>query len=195
MGAVEGGEGGGDEGSVRVVLSEEADAGVQRLWRDAVGAGEEEGGGGGDLVLVEGAKILHIEGALAGVHHRHHRVDFQLIPTGGLVDVPQHVGELGHAGWLDEDAIRFHPTQDGAQGAAKVARDAAADAAGSQLGDGHVGALEKGGVHVHITVLVLHQHDLFVRVAFLDELFDERCLSGSEKTGKNGYLSHGKPSS
>ena len=59
--------GGGDDGGVVVVLADQLQGGVQLLLGDAGGAGEDDGGSGFDLVVVELTEVLHIDLHLAGI--------------------------------------------------------------------------------------------------------------------------------
>ena len=78
-----------------------------------------------------------------------------------------------------------------AQGLVEIAHERAADAAGGHLGDLDAGLLEEAAVDVDLTEFIFDQHELFARVGFGNELFDERRFAGAEKTGENVNFCHG----
>ena len=96
--------GGGDDDGLVVVLPQQGDGSIQLGLGDGVGARQDDGGGGLDLVVVELAEVLHIHLDLAGVHHGYGVAQGDL-SVHDLLHRADDVGQLAHAGGLDEDAV------------------------------------------------------------------------------------------
>ena len=131
------------------------------------------------LVVEELAEVLHIDLGLGGVDYGDKAVELE---SGGLLLHPLHggddVGQLAHAGGLDDDAVGGVVGQYLLQGGAEVAHQGAADAAGVHLGDLHAGVLEKAAVDADLAELVLDEHDLLTVEGLVQQLFDESGLAG-----------------
>ena len=182
---------GGDDGGVRVLLPQHGHGGLQLLLAQLLGAGEDDGAGGLDLVVVELAEVLHIHLDLGGVRHGDEAVELQLGGLGhGVLHRHDHVAELAHAGGLDEDAVGVELLRHLLQGLVEVAHQRAADAAGGHLGDLHAGLLQEAAVDADLAELVLDEHQLLAGVGLGQQLFDEGGLTGPEKAGDNVDFCH-----
>ena len=101
-----------------------------------------------------------------------------------------HITQLADTGGLNEYSVRMELIQHLFQSLAKVTYQTAADTAGIHLGDLNAGILQKTAVNGDFAEFVFNQHKLLACESFLDQLFDQSCLSGSQKTGKNIYFCH-----
>ncbi len=184
--------GGGEDGGLLVVLPQQLHSGLQLGGVHALGAGQEDGAGVLHLVVEELTEVLHVDAGLGGVYHGDEAAQVHLV--GHLVLHPLHggddVGQLAHAGGLDDDAVGGVLGQHLAQGRAEVAHQGAADAAGVHLGDLHAGVLQKAAVDADLAELVLNEHDLFALEGLLQQLLDEGGLARPKETGDNVDLSH-----
>ena len=180
---------GGDEDGVGVVLADELDAGVQLVLRHAAGAGEKDGVGGLDLVVIELAEVLHIHFALRGVRDGDEIAELDLVGR-DLAHGSDDVGELADARRLDEDTVGVVVGDDLAQRLAKVAHERAADAAGVHLGDAHARFRQEARVDADLAELVLNEHELLTLIRLADHFADERCLAGAEKARININFCH-----
>ena len=171
--------GGGEDGGLGVLVPQQADSRVQLGLVHVLGAGEEDGGGVFHLVVEELAEVLHIDLGLGGVDHGDKAVELE---SGGLLLHPLHggddVGQLAHAGGLDDDAVGGVVGQYLLQGGAEVAHQGAADAAGVHLGDLHAGVLEKAAVDADLAELIFNEDDLLTVEGLVQQLFDESGLAG-----------------
>ena len=183
--------GGGEDGRLGILVPQQAGGHIQLGLVHVLGAGEEDGGGVLHLIVEELTEILHIDLGLGGVHHGDKAVEPE---GGGLLLHPLHggddVGQLPHAGGLDDDAVRGVVGQHLLQSGAEVAHQRAADAAGVHLGDLHTGVLEKTAVDADLAELVFNEDDLLAVEGLVQQLLDEGGLAGSQEAGDNVDLCH-----
>ena len=170
------------------MLAQQRDGGLQLGLVHAVGVAEDDSAGVLDLVVEELAEVLHIDLGLFCVYDGGKAVEHHV--AGDLLHSLNDVGELAHAGGLDQDAVGMILLQHLAQGGGKVAHQRAADAAGVHLGDVDAGLFEKAAVDADLTELVFDQHQLFALIGFGNELFDQRRLAGAKESGENVNLGH-----
>ena len=169
--------GGGDDGGVGVVLPQQLHGVQQLLFGHASSAAEDDGGSVLNLVVEELAEVLHIDLALGGVGHGDEGVELDVLAVHPL-DCADDVGQLAHAGGLNEDAVGLELEEHLLQSLAEVAHQAAADAAGIHLGDLHPGVLQEAAVDANFAELIFDQNQLFPLVGLLNQLFDEGGLTG-----------------
>ena len=174
--------GGGDQTGFGVDLLEQLDGGHGLGVVGGIGAAEDDQIGARHLVVEKLAEIAGVHLALAGVHDGHLRADLRAFHA---LDGAGHVGQLADAGGLDEDAVGRIVAHDLAEGLGEVAHQGAADAAGVHLGDLHARVLQERAVNGDLAELVFDQDQLFILIAFRDQLADQSRLTGSEKAGKN----------
>ena len=182
---------GGDDGGNGIMLPQHGNGRVQLALRDGIGTGQDDGGGGFDLVVVELAEVLHIHLDLARVGHGHGVAQRDLVIR-HLAHSGDDVGQLAHAGRLDQNTVGMVLGNDLLQRLAKIAHQRAADAAGVHLGDVDAGILQKAAVNADLAELVLDQHQLLPLVAFGDHLFDQGRLARAEEAGENINFCHKK---
>ena len=182
---------GGDDGCNGIMLPQHGNGRVQLALGDGIGTGQDDGGGGFDLVVVELAEVLHIHLDLARVGHGHGIAQRDLVIR-HLAHGGDDVGQLAHAGGLDQNAVGMVLGDDLLQRLAKIAHQRAADAAGVHLGDVDAGILQKAAVNADLAELVLDQHQLLPLVAFGDHLFDQGRLARAEEAGENINFCHKK---
>ena len=172
-----------DDDGAGILLAQQRDALGELFLLDARGAGEDDAPGGFDLVVEKFAEVAHIHFAFARVYDGAERVDRKLAVR-RLLHGGHDVGELADARGLDEDAVGGVALADLVQRGAEITRKAAADAAGVHLRHLNAGVLHEAAVHADLAELVLDKDELFARVGFRDQLFDERSLARAEETGK-----------
>ena len=173
----------------RVLLAQQRHGGVELLGADALGAREDDGARVLDLVVEKLTEVLHVHLALVRVHDGREAVEHQLVGLYALHGADD-VAQLADARGLDEDAVGVELLEHFFERIGKVAHETAADAAGVHLVDLHAGVLEEAAVDGDLTELVFDQHDLFARVRLSNQLFDQRGLAGTEKTGENINFCH-----
>ena len=172
-----------DDDGAGILLAQQRDALGELFLLDARGAGEDDAPGGFDLVVEKFAEVAHIHFAFARVHDGAERVDRKLAVR-RLLHGGHDVGELADTRGLDEDAVGGVALADLVQSGTEITRKAAADAAGVHLRHLNAGVLHEAAVHADLAELVLDEDELFARVGFRDQLFDERSLARAEETGK-----------
>ena len=182
--------GGGDDAGALVVFAQQGDGLFDAVLAGGLGAAEDDGLGAMDLVEEELAEVLQIDAALGHIGHGGAAGQRQIQLMGRVVHHPADVGQLAHAGGLDQDAVGVIGIDQLAEGLGEVAHQRAADAAGVQLGHLNARVLHEAAVHADLAVLVLQQHDLFVAERAAQQLFDQRGLARAEETGNNVNLRH-----
>ena len=183
---------GGDDGGVGILFPQHGHGSLQLLLGHLLGAGEDDGAGGLDLVVVELAEVLHVDLHLGGVRHGDEAVELHVRHVlYGVLHRHDHVAELAHAGRLNEDAVRVELILHVLQRLIEVAHQRAADAACGHFGDLDAGLLQEAAVNVDLAELVFNQHQLFALVGFRQQLFDESGLTGAQKAGNNINFRHG----
>ncbi len=181
--------GGGDDDGLVIMLPEHGHGGIQLGLGNGIRPGQDNGGGGFHLVVVELAEVLHVDLDLARVHHGHGVAQGHLV-VHDLLYGADHVGQLAHAGRLNEDPVGMVLLDDVGQSLAEVAHQGAADAAGVHLGDLNARILQKAAVNADLAELVLDQHDFLTLVGLGDQLLDEGSLAGSQEAGVNVNFCH-----
>ena len=169
---------GSEDGGGGILLPQQSHGGLQLFLRQLLRPGEDDGAGGLDLIVVELTEVLHIHLHLGGVGHGDEGIQLhvRLVPN-GVLHRHDHVGELAHAGGLDEDAVRGELLMDLMQSLVKVAHQRAADAAGGHLADLHAGILQETAVDADLAKLVFNEYQLLTLIGLAEHLLDERGLT------------------
>jgi len=183
--------GGGDDAHAGMGLLDEAAALLHALGAEHLGAAEDDGIGGLDLIEEELAEILHVHAGLAGVHDGCAAGDLQVSMLGlALFHRVDNLAQLADAAGLDDQAVGIVLLDQLVHGLLEVAHQGAADAAGVQLIHDNAGILHERAIHAHVAVLVLQQDDLLA----LDggqKLLDEGRLARAQEAGNDIDLDHG----
>ena len=101
-----------------------------------------------------------------------------------------HIGKLAHAGGLNQDPIRCVGIQNLLQCGSKVAHQGAADASGVHLIHLDAGILQETAVDTDLSEFIFNQYNFLTLKSLFQKLFNQCCLSGSQKAGDNGNLCH-----
>ena len=181
---------GGDDGSGGVLLAQHGYGSGDLLLAGGLGAAEQDAACVADLVIVELAEVLHIHLDLVHVRYGDKAVQLHVQVLGHAFHSAGHVGELAHAGGLDDDAVRVVLLHHLLQCGAEVAHQRAADAAGVQLVDLDAAFLQKAAVDADLAELVLDQNDLLAGKGLFDELFDQGSFTGAKEAGENIDFGH-----
>ena len=182
---------GGKDSGLGIVFPQHTHGGVKLGRVRALRAGEEDGACVLHLIVEELAKVFHVDTALQRVHHRHEAVQRK-----GSAAVPHafhrgdHVGQLAHAGRLDDDPLGGVGGKHLAQRLAEVAHEGAADAAGVHLGNLDAGLLQETAVDADLAELVFDQDYLLALKCLGQQFFDQRGLARSQKAGDNVNFRH-----
>ena len=145
------------QGSLRIVFSQERHSGVQFDLGNGIGAGQNDGGSGLDLIVIELAEVLHIDLDLAGIGNGHGIAQLHIL-IGHLLNGSDHIAEFANAGGLDDDTLGGILLDDLVQCLAEITHQAAADAAGVHLGDVNTGILQETAINADLAEFVLDQH-------------------------------------
>ena len=140
------------------------------------------------LVLEEFAEVLEIHLGLERIDDRDERVERHIQMR--VLHGRDHVGQLAHAGRLDQDAVGRVLVDHIVQRLAEVAHQRAADAARVHLVDDNAGILEEAAVNADLAELVLDQHDLFALEGVRQQALDQRSLARAEKARNNINFRH-----
>ena len=183
--------GGGEDGGLRVFFLEHGHSGLQLFLAEFLGAGEDNGPGAFDLVVVELPEILHIDLHLAGIGHGDKAVQLQFRHLGGSVlHRHNHVRKLAYARGLNEDPIRVELIRHVLQGLVEVPYQGTADAPGGHFGNLDAGLLQKAAVNADLAKLVLNENQLLAGESLCQKLFDERGFARPQESGDNVDFRH-----
>ena len=180
----------GDDAGVFVVLAQKVDALLDALLSGVLGAAEDDGFGVFDLIDEEFAEVPGIHAALADIGNGGAALEVDFVAVHHVHHHAADVGQLAHAGGLDDDAIGMIGIDQLVQRAAEVAHQRAADAAGVQFGDLDAGIAHEAAVHADLAVFVLQQNHLFTLEGAAQQLFNQRGLACAEETGNDIDLRH-----
>ena len=181
----------GDQGSGGIMLPQQGHSSIQLCLCNGICAGQNNGGGRFDLIVVELTKVLHVNLYLAGIHHRNGIAQHHILAR-DLFHRSDHIRQLAHAGGLDDDPIRMVTLNHLSKGLAEITHQTAANAAGIHLGDVNTGILQETSVNTDLAKLILDEHQLLTAVSLLNHLLDQGRFAGTQKTGINIDDSHCK---
>ena len=181
---------GRDDAGVRVVAAQQLYTFFDAILAGGLRAAEDDGFGIFDLVNEEFAEVARIHAAFANVRHGGATLERQRVILHQLRNDLANVGELAHAGGLDDDAVGIIFFDQFSQRPVEIAHQRAADAAGVQLGDLDAAVLHEAAVHAHFAVFVFQQYHFFIFQRAAQQLFDERGFARAEETGNNVDFCH-----
>ena len=182
--------GGGDDAHAGMGLLDQAAALLHAVSGEHLGAAEDDGIGGLDLIQEELAEVLHVHAGLAGVHDGRAAGDFHFGMIGlALLHRSDDLAQLANAAGLDDQAVGVVLRDQLVHGLLEVAHQGAADAAGVQLIHDDTGILHERAVHAHVAVLVLQQDDLLA-LDGSQQLLDQSRLARAQEAGNNIDLDH-----
>ena len=153
------------------MLPEQGHSGVQLSRRNSIGAGENNGGSGFHLVVIEFSKVLHVDLDLARIHNRNGIAQLYIF-IGHFLHSGNHIGKLANAGRLNDNTVRVVLRNHLVKCLAEIAHQAAANAAGVHFRDINAGILQKAAVNANFAKFIFDEHQFFAGVGFLDHLFD-----------------------
>ena len=178
-----------DNGSHLIVFPQHTHGVVQLELGNGIGAGQDNGGGGFNLVVIELTEVLHIHLDLAGIHHRHGVAQGHIV-GGDLVHSADDIGQLAHAGRLNDNPVGRILGNHLFQRLAEVAHQGAANAAGVHLGNVDAGILQEAAIDANFAKFVFNQHQLLTLVALGNHLFNQRGLASAQEAGININFGH-----
>ena len=183
--AGQGGPVGGHDGGGGVLFGQQGHGVGDLLLAGVAGAAQDDAGRMADLIVVELTEVLHIHFDLVHVGHRDKAVQLDGQGFGYAFHGAGHVGQLAHAGGLDEDAVGMVGFHHLLEGFPEVAHQRAADAARVQLVDLNARFPHETAVNADLAKFVFDQDDALPGEALLNQFFDERGLACAQKAGKN----------
>ena len=179
---------GGDDARVRVEAAQDADHLFQTVRRALRRAGQQDRARVRHLILEELAEVLEVQLGLERVDDRDERVELDVQMR--VLHRRDDVGQLAHAGRLDQDAVGRVLVDHLVQRAAEVAHERAADAARVHLVDHDAAVLEEAAVDADLAELVFDQHDLFAFQGVRQQALDQRGLARAEEARNNIDFRH-----
>ena len=168
---------------VGIPLTDQGNSGFQLVFCNGIGTGEDDRGCGFDLIVVEFAKVLHINLDLAGIRNSNGVAENDIL-VGDLFHSGNHIAELAHTGGFDYDALRGIFCDNLVERLAKIAHQTAADAAGVHFGDIDACILQKTTVNADFTEFVFNKNQLLTCIGFLNHFLDQRGFTRTQETGE-----------
>ena len=182
--------GGGNDGSVGIMLAQHFHGLVQLGLGNGIGTGQDNGSGGFHLVVIELTEVLHVDLHLAGIYHSHGVAQSHIV-GGDLLHSTNDIGQLAHTGGFDDDAVRMVLVNNLGQSLTEVTHQAAADAAGIHFGDVDAGILQETAINADLTEFIFDQNQFLTCIGFLDHFLDQGRFTCSEESGVNVDFCHG----
>ena len=181
----------GDNGGIAVLLTEQGNRRLQLLLRQLLGAGQDNGACGLDLIVIELTEVLHEDLHLHAVRHGGVAVEAHVgLLRHRLFHRCDYVAELTHAGGLNEDTVGGELLLHVLQRRGKVAHQGAADAAGGHLRHLHAALLQKAAVDADLAELIFNEHQLLAFEGLLQQLLNEGGLTCTQEAGNNINFCH-----
>ena len=149
--------GGYYDGSFRIVFSQQRHGGIQLRLGNGIRAGQNDGGSGFDLIVVELAKVLHIDLHLAGVCHGNGVTQCYIL-TSDLFNGGNHITELAYTGGLDDDPLGSILSNHLLQRLTEIAHKATANATGVHFRNINACILQEAAVNADLTEFIFDQH-------------------------------------
>ena len=178
-----------DNRSFRVVFPQHFHRGVQLLLGNRVSTGQDDGGGGLDLVVVELTKILHIDLHFTSIHNCHCVAQSHVLAH-DLIHGADNIGQLTNTGGLDENPVGMILLNHLLQSLAEVTHQRTADAAGVHFGNIDAGILQETTVDADFTELILNEDQLLACVSLLDHFLNQSGFACTQKTTVNINFGH-----
>ena len=142
-----------------------------------------------NLIVEELAEVLLIHFAFFCIDYGREAVQLDILHM-EILHGADDIAELADTGGLNQNAVRMILLQNLTERFAEIADERAADAAGIHLVDLNACLFKESAVNADLTEFVFDQHKLFAVEAVLNELLDQRRLTGSEEAGENGDFCH-----
>ena len=180
---------GGNDGGGSVVLAQKGNRLGDLFIACALGVGKHNTTCVFDLIVEELAKVLHIHLAFFNVGNCGKAVEENLLGVNFLHRLDD-VGELANARGLDENAVGMVLLQNLAQSLSKIAYQGTTNATAVHFGYFNTGVLHKAAVNADLTKFVFNQNQLFARIGFVQQLFDQRSLTRTQKARENINFCH-----
>ena len=181
--------GSGHQYSMRIVFPNQCDRRIQLCLGYCIGTGQNNGLSCFDLIIIELAKILHVDLDLANICNGNGATQYYICIR-DFFHSGNDIAKLANTGGFNHDPVGMVLFDHLGQCLAKIAYQAAADTAGVHLSDVDTGILQKTAVNADLTKFIFNQHKLFSNIGFLDHFLDQRCLTCAKKTRVNVNFSH-----
>ena len=182
---------GGDQGSLVIALTDQLHSGIQLVLGHILAPGQDDGGSGLDLVIVELTEVLHVDLDLACIGNSNGVAQLHIM-THDLLHCADDIGQLAHTGGLNDDPVGMELRDHLLQRLAEVANQTAADAAGVHLGDVDAGIAQEAAVDADLAKFVLDENQLLALIAFRDHFLDQSGLACTEEATVNINFCHSK---
>ena len=149
--------GSGDDGGIGIVLPQHLHSLIQLGLRNGIGTGQDDGGCGLHLVVVEFTEVLHIDLHLAGIHHSNGIAQGHIV-GGNLFHSTDDIGQLAYTGRFDDNPVGMVLIYDLGQSLAEITHQTAADAAGVHFGNIDTRVLEETAVDADLTKFIFDKN-------------------------------------
>ena len=171
------------------MLTQERNRIIQLLLRNRIGTGKDDRRSSLDLVIIELAKVLHIDLHLAGIDYRHCKAQSHFF-IGDFFHSSDHIRKLAHAGGFDHDAVGVILIDHLRQSFTEVTNQGTANTSGIHFRDIDARILQEPAVNANFAELILDEYQLLTGIRFLDHFLDQCRLAGAQKARVNIDFCH-----
>ena len=177
----------GDDAGIRIEFTDDIHIRLECFFICHLCSGENDTGGGCDLIIKEFTEVLVIDLASLRVNDSAVAVEFQSFH--GLDDF-QNVGEFADTGRFNHDMVGIEFLHNFFQRLLEVTLQGAADAAAVDFGDLNACFFEEAAVDTDFAEFIFNQDNLLSCKYVFDQFLNQSCFTGSEKAGNHIDLSH-----
>ena len=173
------------------MLSQQRHCSIQLGLRDRIRTGQDDGGCGFNLVVVELTEVLHVNLHLTGIRHGDGVTQGNFL-VHNFIYRADDIGQLADTGGFDQNAVGVVLLDDLFQSLAKVAYQRAANAAGVHFGNVDTSILQETAINADLTEFVFDQNQLLSAISFRNHLFNQRGFTGTQEAGINVNFGHNR---
>ena len=181
--------GSGDDRSLRIMFTQQRNGSFQLVLFNVLSTGQDNRRSMLDLVVIKFAEVFHVHFDLARIGNGGESTQYS---TCGIcrLNSTDNVRQLADTRRFNQNTVRMVLFNHLMQCGCKIANQAAADTTGVHLIDLNAGILQKSPVNSDFAKLVFDQYQLFTLIAFCNQLFNQSCFTGTQKTGENINFGH-----
>ena len=181
--------GSGDDRCLRIMFTQQRNGSFQLVLFNVLSTGQDNRRSVLDLVVIKFTEVFHVHFDLARIGNGGESTQYSACGICRL-NSTDNVRQLADTRRFNQNAVRMVLLNYLMQCSCKIADQAAADTTGVHLIDLNAGILQKSPVNSDFAKLVFDQYQLFTLIAFCNQLFNQSCFTGTQKTGENINFGH-----
>ena len=142
-----------------------------------------------NLIVEELTEIAHIHFAFVHVRNGCKTIEHRAVSS-SVLHRADDIRKLSDTRRLNKNTVGTVLLKHFFESFPKISNQRTANTTAVHFGHLNACILHKSAVDADLSKFILNQYELFTRIGFLQQLFDERCFSRSEKSRKNINFRH-----